>query len=380
MTRVLHMMFVHQRDLPACALLGACLALAFTSPLRAEGQAADPADHSGHAGHKMEPWMYEALRQRVDLYRTYTDAEIDDSMVRMGPDYTSYLSAADTRGTVGVLVLAHGYGKVGDEAFRNGLAPVAGKYPTAVAFGMSMTASRHIQQALDELTAAGADGIVVVPALSSSASDDQLRQWQYMFGLTDDPGYLQTPRVMTKARVTWTPALEDHPLVIDMIADYAREMSTDPAKELVLLVSHGPTLDADNARNLALLERIAAGLKARDGYADVKVMSMQNDAPVDIRQANGLTLRRYVEDANRDGKRVIIVTNLQSPRSIQQQVEDDIAGTDYVFNTKGLVQHPNYARWVEAMAQAAITDRPATDSPAAPSATGHEGRETPAVR
>jgi hypothetical protein len=109
-------------------------------------------------------------------------------------------------------------------------------------------------------------------------------------------------------------------------------------------------------------------------------MSMQNDAPVDIRQANGLTLRRYVEDANRDGKRVIIVTNLQSPRSIQQQVEDDIAGTDYVFNTKGLVQHPNYARWVEAMAQAAITDRPATDSPAAPSATGHEGRETPAVR
>jgi hypothetical protein len=344
------MTFVRQHALPACAVLSVCLAIAFTNHLQAEEQPAGPADHAGHA---MEPWMYEALRQRVALYQTYSDAEIDDSMVRMGPNYASYLSDAGTRGKVGVLVLAHGYGKVGDEAFRSGLAPVAGKYPMAVAFGMSMTASRHVQQALDELTAAGADRIVVVPALSSSASDDQLRQWQYMFGLTDDPGYLQTPRVTTTAKVTWTPALEDHPLVIDMIADYAREMSTDPAKELVLLVSHGPTLEADNAKNLALLERIAARLKDQGGYSDVKVMSMQNDAPVAIRRANGRTLRRYVEDANRDGKRVIIVTNLQSPRSIQQQVEDDIAGTDYVFNTKGLVQHPNYARWVDAMAQQA---------------------------
>jgi Flp pilus assembly protein TadG len=257
---------------------------------------------------------------------------------------------------VGVLVLAHGFGKVGDEAFRRGLAPVAGSYPTAVAFGMSMTASRHVQQALDELTAAGAQQIVVVPALSSSASDDQLRQWQYMFGLTDDPGYLETPRVVTKAKVTWTPALEDHPLVVAMIADHAREMSTDPARELVILVSHGPTLDADNARNMTLLGRIAARLREQGGYSDVKVMSLQNDAPAEVRRANGLTLRRHVEEANRAGKRVIIVTNLQSPRSIQHQVEEDIAGTDYVFNTKGLVQHPNYARWVEAMAQAAIAD------------------------
>lgn len=377
MTTELHMTFFRRYALLVCAVPGFCVANAFTSPVRAAEQAAD---HAEHAGHEMEPWMYEALRQRIDLYRNYTDAEIDASMVRMGPDYASYLSAPDARGKVGVLVLAHGYGKVGDEAFRKGLAPVAGKYPMAVAFGMSMTASRHIQQALDELTAAGADRIVVVPALSSSASDDQLRQWQYMFGLTDDPGYLKTPRVKTEAKVTWTPALEDHPLVIDMIADYAREMSTDPARELVLLVSHGPTLDADNARNLALLERIAAGLKARDGYSDVKVMSMQNDAPVEIRQANGLRLRRHVEDANRAGRRVIIVTNLQSPRSIQQQVENDIAGTDYVFNTKGLVQHPNYARWVDAMARAAITDLPATDSTAAQSATGRDARETPAVR
>jgi len=308
-------------------------------------------DHSahqaGHEGHKMEPWMYEALRKRVDIYRTATDAYIDNSMVQMGPDYMSYLSGPDVHGKAGVVVLAHGFGKVGDEAFRQGLKPVAAHYPLAVAFGMSMTSSAHIQAAIDKLTAAGAETIVMVPALSSSASDDQLRQWQYMFGLTDNPGYLETKRIVTDRKVVWTPALEDHPLVIDMIADNARELSKDPANEVVIIVSHGPTLDADNAKNLALLGRIASALKKKDGYSDVMFMSMQNDAVPEVRKANGTKLRGMVEDANKAGKRVIIVTNLQSPRSIQQQVEDDIKGTQYVFNTRGLVQHPNYAKWVD---------------------------------
>jgi hypothetical protein len=274
-------------------------------------------------------------------------------MVRMGPDYTSYLSSDATKAKTGVLVLAHGFGKIGDEAFRSGLAPVANQYPTAIAFGMSMTSSAHVQEAVNDLTAAGASRIVVVPALSSAASSDQLSQWQYMFGAASEPGYMKTPRIRTAAKVTWTPALEDHPLVVDMIADYARRKSTDPANELVILVSHGPNLEADNQRNIALLQRIGAALKAKDGYADVQVMSMQNDAPPEQRAANGRKLRGLVEAANRAGRKVIIVTNLQSPASIQHQIEKDIAGTRYTFVTEGLVQHPDYAKWVQAVVAAA---------------------------
>jgi sirohydrochlorin ferrochelatase len=311
---------------------------------------------AGHAGHAMEPWMYEALRKRVDIYKEYTDAQIDESMVRMGPDYTVLLSPPGTRGSTGVLVLAHGFGKEGDESFNASLRSVAGNYPMAVSYGMSMTTSSHIQEAIDHLKSAGAERLIVVPALSSRASDDQLRQWQYMFGLTDDPGYLETPRLKIDMPFEWTPALEDHPLVVEMIADHAREISTDPAREVVILVSHGPTAAADNERNMALLARIAAALKEQGGYAEVKYMSMQNDAPPKIRAANGRKLRTMVEEASRAGKRVLIVTNLNTPRSIQHQVEDDIRGTTYLFNKKGLVQHPNYARWVDAVVREAMAD------------------------
>jgi hypothetical protein len=331
-------------------LLALCLSMSLAGRVAADEQRCN-GEGASHAGHEMDPAMYDKLRERVDLYRSASKEEIDASMARMPQDYTAYLSDAGTKGKIGVLVLSHGYGKTGDFAFCHSLQPVALRYPTSVAFGMSMMQSSHVQQALDDLTAAGARSIVIVPGISSAASDDQLRQWQYMFGLTDNPGYTETPRVKTSAKVVWTPALEDHPLVVDAIADYAREKSLNPKQEAVILVSHGPTLDADNQRNLALLNRIAQKLKEKGGYSDVKAMSMQNDAPTEVRAANGRKLRAMVEDANRAGHRVIIVTNLQAPQSIQHQVEADIAGTQYVFNTKGLAQHPNYAKWVDAMVQ-----------------------------
>ncbi len=334
-----------------------CLSLSYASRLPAgepcNGE--DPHAAHDHAGHGMDPAMYEVLRQKVNTYRNFTNEEIDASMAQMPRDYPAYLSDAGERGKVGVLVLSHGYGKAGDQAFCSSLDPVAREYPLSVAFGMSMMQSSHVQRAVDDLTAAGARAIVIVPALSSAASDDQLRQWQYMFGVTDDPGYTKTARVKTSAKIVWTPALEDHPLVIDMIADHAREKSVNPKQEVVILVSHGPNLDKDNARNLELLNRIAQRLQEKGGYAGVKTMSIQNDAPPDQRAANGRKLRALVEDANHDGKRVIIVTNLQAPESIQQQVEHDIAGTQYVINDKGLAQHPNYPKWVETVVKEAAS-------------------------
>ena len=121
----------------------------------------------------------------------------------MGPDYTSYLSDAG-EGQVGV-VLAHGFGVGGPSAAAW---PVAGEYPTSVAFGMSMTQSRHVQQAVND---------------PPPRSGNHRRRRRQLVGqqrpagamavhvrADGDPGYCAR-RVETKAKVTRTPALEDHP-------------------------------------------------------------------------------------------------------------------------------------------------------------------------
>lgn len=289
--------------------------------------------------------MYDALRKKVALYHNYTNQEIDLSMNMMGPDYVAYLSDGNLKGQVGVLVLAHGFGPAGDRAFKGQLAPVGNERPTAVAFGMSMTQSAHIQTAVDQLAAAGATTIVVVPALSSPWTS-QMRQWGYMFGVDDDAGYLQTPRVRSKARLIYSKTLGSDPVVADILFEYATAISEDPANSLLILLSHGPEGEEDNRKTLAMLDEIAQKIRARGGFREVQSVSLQNDAPRDLYYANVAQFRKLVESANKNGRKVVIVTNLLSPRGIQDQIRENLKGLDYRFNPKGVVEHAAFARWV----------------------------------
>ncbi|MEO7385911.1 MAG: hypothetical protein ABIX37_03120, partial [Gammaproteobacteria bacterium] len=86
-------------------------------------------DHSGHdmsaardaegrslygMKHKMDPAMTKELRDKVALYKGYSDAEITLSMDMMGPEYAWYVSPADVKGEQGVLILTHGFREQGD--------------------------------------------------------------------------------------------------------------------------------------------------------------------------------------------------------------------------------------------------------------------------
>ena len=150
----------------AAILLGGMLAMSLTAVGQASESADAPASTAQHT-HDMDSNMYDALREKIPLYRDYTNEQIDLSMLMMGPNYEAYVSGEDVQGSVGVLVLAHGFGEVGDRVFTAQLDSMAEVFPTAIGFGMSMTESGHIQAAVDDLTAAGARKIAVVPALSS---------------------------------------------------------------------------------------------------------------------------------------------------------------------------------------------------------------------
>ncbi len=322
------------------AKLLACLAMILWWDMSAFSQ-----DHGDHNGHEMNQSMYDALRAKVPLYETYSNEDIDLSMIRMGPNYSAYVSGDALTADNGVLVLAHGFGNVGDRVFKESLGPVANTFPTAIGFGMSMMQSDHIQEGVDRLTEAGAKKIIVVPALSSPWNT-QMRQWEYMFDIHDNAGYLETPRIQTGAEIIYAETLSDNLLVAEMILDHANELSKDPANELVIIVSHGPTLEEDNNATLAMLERLATFVYDNGNFSNVKSISLQNDAPLPVRAANVDTLRSWVKQANDADKDVLVITNLLATRTIQSQIRDDLEGLDFKFNPKGLSQHPNFVKWV----------------------------------
>jgi sirohydrochlorin ferrochelatase len=298
--------------------------------------------------HEMGPEVLAELREREVFPAYMTDEQVARAMQSMGSNYTWYISDADLRGKQCMLILAHGFGDHGDRTLRDSMQPVGDQQPTVFAFGMSMAMSSHIQLALDDLTSAGAQEIVVVPAASSRYST-LMRQWEYIFGLRKEPEYAAVPRVATKADIKFVKPMEDHPLVAEMLISHAAEISKDPAHEEIIIVAHGPVDEGDNKTQLKTMDRLAEYLRA-EGYAGVYPVTLQDDAPQEVRAENVRKMRTLVDEINARGNVVLVITNLLGTRMVQQAIRRDLRGLGYRYNFKGLVQHEKFIEWVEVSA------------------------------
>lgn len=294
--------------------------------------------------HTMDAAMLAEMRD-IDVFSGYTDAQITRVMSLMGADYTWPVSAPEQRGKTGVLILVHGLGNHGDAVLREALQPTGKVYPTTLALGMSMMTSDHIQLGINDLEAAGAREIVVIPVVSSQFND-LMRQWDYILARRDDAAYARVPRVSSSAEIRVAAALDDHPLVGSMVNDHAREISRRPENEEVIIVAHGPVDAGENRQQLQMLENVAAYLRENSGFAAVSVATLQDDAPPDVRMARTRELRERVQQANAQGRDVLIVTTLLGTRIVQSSLARNLRGLDYRFNGKGLIEHPQFIEWV----------------------------------
>jgi len=295
--------------------------------------------------HDMSPEMKDELRANVIGWENISDEEIALAMRMMSSNYEWYISPDGVSGKTGVLVLLHGFGDRGDKVFQQQLQEYATVIPTALSLGMSMMMSDHIQLGLDDLVAAGAERIVVVPIVSTEYNS-MIRQWQYIFGLYDEPSYATVPRVETDAKILFVSPPNDDPLVAEILLEHAEEISEDPANEVVIIAAHGPTLAEDNQKQLAMMVNLARIVQEDGQFAAVEATTLQDDAPPEVRDANVAKLRGMVEAATADGQQVIVVTSLIGARTIQKKLRRDLAGLDYRFNSKGLIQHELFLDWI----------------------------------
>jgi sirohydrochlorin cobaltochelatase len=343
---------------PQIGWMLACLAMLATGA-HAETSSAPPRDRTAHADdhamHTMSAEILSVLRERVPSYQSYTDQQIALEMQMMGPNEERYLSSPDLKGETGLLVLIHGFGETGNRVMSEAVQPMAGIFPTAMAAGMSMMGAEHIQQALDQLTAAGSETVVVVPMVSS-ANNTLIYQWQYIFGLRDHGGFYDIPRALTDARVIMADPPAGHPLITQIVLDHALEISENPAKETVFLVAHGPIHEEENRLQLSALAGQARRIKELGGFAEVTPITLQDDAAPDVRARNVAQLRQLIEQATARGQRALIVTDLLAARSIQWKIERDLAGLDYVFSVKGISMHPDFTRWFREDVMAALKE------------------------
>ncbi len=314
------------------------------APMDAEGKRLE----SYNVRHQMSAQDMAGLRAKVALYRGMTDRELEMNMNAMGPDYPWYVSDRNLKGSTGVLILAHGVGENSDRALKKSLEPFAARQPTVIGFGMSMMSSAHLQAAVDDLVARGVRTIVLFDEGTTTRYNSLSRHWQYIFGMYPEASYLSVPKVTAPGvKFLWAGHFNDSPLITEMLYENARSVSRNPAAETLILVGHGPEDDADNGPDLQLLQAHADRIRAKREFADVKIINLQDDAIRPIRESNVRTLRKWVEQAVRQGNEVIVVAMAAASFGVQTHIRQDLRGLKYTFADKGLSENPKFVRWVE---------------------------------
>lgn len=282
----------------------------------------------------------------------------------------------------GILMLAHGGGPRWNKEVTALRDQVNAKIPAEVSFGMAIGGAqvREIQDGVDRLERRSVRKIVAVPLFISSDSEvmDQVR---YALGITDTPSKTlaermrasghehryhreeQAPKspfkstyldvggsapkqVKTRVPLVLMPALDDHTLVGEILADRAKALSKEPGRETVFLVAHGPVEDDKNRAWLETLGRLGADLKTKGGFKDVKAATLRDDAPYEVRDQAAKELRERVAAAARGGGRVLVIPHLIAQGGIESHITRALDGLLYAWDGKPLLPHKVMPDWV----------------------------------
>jgi sirohydrochlorin cobaltochelatase len=181
------------------------------------------------------------------------------------------------------------------------------------------------------------------------------RQWKYIFGLGEEATYLDVPVVQADVEFILAEPFADNPLITDILYDHVKEVSKNPANEVVIIVGHGPEDNEDNGPDLEIVGAHAERIAAKNEFADVKIINLQDDAIPPIRKSNVKRLRRWITKANDNGQDVIVIAIAAASHGVQTHILQDLRGLDYTFADKGMSEHPKYIEWIAVTIQNSLS-------------------------
>jgi sirohydrochlorin ferrochelatase len=283
-------------------------------------------------------------------------------------------AGAQSPGGTGVLLLAHGGAKQWNAHVTELAEAIDREQPVEIAFGMASRAS--IQAAVDRLVARKVTNIVAVPLFVSSWSS-VITSTEYLLGVRPEaPSELAifakmhshgaaaggvregqaadpTSPIASPVPIRMTSALNRHRLVGQILTDRARSISTNPDREAVVLVAHGPVPDEDNRKWLEDMAVLARQVESAAPFAAVRYLTVRDDAGPAMRDEATRQLRGLVEEELAQGRRVLIVPHLLSFGGIEKGVQKRLEGLTYTMTRQALMPDARLREWVLSQAASA---------------------------
>ena len=267
------------------------------------------------------------------------------------------LGALGQDSTVGTMVIAHGGSPAWNALVRVAAMDARTDGPVDVSFLMGPEASSHrFQDAARRLVDRGARKIVVVPVLVSSHSG-HFEQIRYLVGATDSLSDMMhhhlhmagIERARVNVPIALAPAIDGDPAIVPVLSERALALATEPARQALFLVGHGPSTPDEYAIWMRQVRDLADSVQTATGFVDVRTGLLWDDSPPPVRAEAVLRIRDLITLQHMaTGRPVVVVPLLISRgRVSDEKIPADLAGLEIAYSGDGLLPHAAMSRWIE---------------------------------
>lgn len=278
----------------------------------------------------------------------------------------------------GVLILAYGVGGSWRKDLGTLRAQLKGHAVESVERVEGSPDGVGVQRALDKLLNQHVGKVVAVPlaTLSESPSVDEAR---YLFGIREEPvndrpdarekemkaphsankSALVLPsdgrrlkRLASRVPLVLTATIDRSPVLAEILADRAKALSRDPAKDAVVLVGVGPRSDAALKTWKTSASAVAEQVRRKGGFRKAAVAAVRSGVRAGQQDQDRTEIRSTFHALTSEG-RVVVVPLAPDGSLVERMLKRDLGNTAYRWDGKGLLGDRRLVDWVAATAEAA---------------------------
>ncbi len=254
--------------------------------------------------------------------------------------FQSLAGAADT----GFMVVARDRGFLGNREIDAVMTRFKDAYPAALALigdnrqGFKPDYTEYIRQAVKELEGQGIGKIVAIP-LFLSAADATLARWKK--AVTEAAGSVP---------VQWAPPMSDSYLTGQILIDRVEAISSEPAREQLIVTANGAVDEASERRIRGEIENLLHDVTDRHHFAEVSVHVYYDRDAQDREEKNRAVDEQIIRTAARRGRTLLV------PLSIGVKYDQHMSEESWLNRKfgefditlgKSLLPHPEVLTWLK---------------------------------
>lgn len=167
---------------------------------------------------------------------------------------------------------------------------------------------------------------------------------------TARPGWMK--RVKSSLPIVLAPAMDQSPVLAAILADRARGLSRDPARETVLLIGQGPRSDKALKSWQTAAEAVAEQVRAKGGFARAAALHVRDGVRAAQRDRDRDALKAKLSELAQHGA-VVAVPLAPDGRRIERMMRRAAVTTAYRWDGKGVLEDARLLEWIKSASAAA---------------------------